>query len=114
MGGVETIVGKFHFVGAPASFANMQALLDEVEKTEKVQGPAIPGFLEAIWSVGAEWHFIEHHYNSFGLNIFPPTRELGSKSVEIFGDEEGRQEWAKDLGGDLSAAGGARGRGGRL
>jgi hypothetical protein len=60
----------------------------------QVRQPEVPPSIATLWREAGEWHFSHDHCNCFGCNISPPTN-IKSHTIQIFGDEECRQEWAE-------------------
>jgi hypothetical protein len=82
-----------------APFTDFVALKGFAEEHGDVSLPTINDLpqclptLQALWQHGSEWHFCKDHYNVYGFNIVSPTN-IVQTSVDVFGDEEMRQEWA--------------------
>jgi hypothetical protein len=94
-----------HFLrnsAAPASAADLVAAAQEAAGGSggiETGSELLPATLRLLWGVAAEWHLLVagHHCDVFGFNLFAPN-ELREVTVQIFGDEDNRAEWASEHG----------------
>jgi len=67
-------------------------------------GP-LPAALRMMWEAASEWHLLaEGHHNVFGFNLWSPDG-LEEATVNIFGDENCRQDWLNHHPNSCAAAG---------
>ena len=60
-------------------------------------GRRLPLGLRMMWEAGSEWHLLPdgEHYNVFGFNLWrSDEEELERATLTVFGDAEGRKDWA--------------------
>merc|ERR1712059_231741 len=79
-----------------ASFCEL-GTCEEPMSAAKVDTLVAPPEIKELLLLSREWHLLQKdHYNVFGVNLFNQDGVVWNDKNEIFGDQEGTEEWAKE------------------